>query len=54
MKMKTIQTQSNQIQKRMSLPSFHLAIEIEKNCIYCFRFCKTFVGVERCIMLAFG
>ena len=36
---------------------FHLAIKIAKNCIDCFRFfciCKTFVGVVRCVMLAFG
>ena len=38
---------------------FHLAIKIAKNCIEChgFRFfciCKTFVGVERCVMFAFG
>ena len=55
--MTTIQTQSNQIQKRMSLHPFHLAIKIAKNCIDCFRFfciCKTFVGVVRCVMLAFG
>ena len=55
--MATIQTQSNQIQKRMSLPSLlprRRSQKIASTVSVFFCICKTFVGVERCGMLAFG
>ena len=55
--MTTIQTQSNQIQKRMSLPSLPPRHQDRKKLhrlIQVFCICKTIVGLVRCVMLAFG